>query len=39
MDEEDEEEFDSDEPVAEEGSHVAEEDLALVEDEAPQEVE
>lgn len=39
MDEEDEEEFDSDEPAAEESSHVADEDLAIVEDEASHEVD
>lgn len=37
MDEEDEEEFDSDEPVAEESSHVADEDQ-VAEDEASHEV-
>ncbi len=38
MDDEEEEEFDSDEPIAEESSHVADEDLAA-EDEASHEVE
>lgn len=38
MDEEDEEEYESDEPAAEESSHVADEDLAMAEDEASHEV-
>lgn len=36
---EDEEEFESDEPAAEESSHVADEDLAMVEDQASREVD